>query len=607
MKRCLNVIGIVLLLLLYHFASCNSKTQVPEPEVAEQSRNVEGPSHELSAIDSMMWKQPDSALSMLQEFVVSPEAEALDTFDGHYCQVLISELLYKNDYEQTNRKELLQAVAYFDSIMQVPEPVEGPSFERNAFLTARAHYINGVGYYENDSAVEACKEYMKALEIMEDHFKEKDLVGDKAKFMAFTYTRLTDVYSDLYLHKQAIFFAQLSMPYYQKQNNDSWQISRMLYEIGSNYDLLNQLDTADYYYLNAIKILDDTNSLVFRDIMVLRSLLFYKKDRQQEITLSQLFQLLNQSNSEGEYLSRCLTIGEVYYYEKQLDSASYYLKTVYCNSKSAASRKQAAEWLVEICKSQGKESDILEYADFLVPFANQEENNSAIKSQLTELYNIFRQGVSERQHQRIVRKNAQWTAVAICGLLFIIFSIAWLYHKNKKKLHYIESQKPEEPAKAQNRLLAFMEEPICQAIVQSVQGQNIKRLATPKAFPELVLTDAQLQQLSMAAKRHFTPIEILLEQHGLKAKPVLVNLCQIYLLGMDEKQAAILLDRDYSSVKRYEKTPKKGFPYPTKHGGIFEKHSFKIVRIKSLDIATFCNHLFCFQPIFSIYFCSVKI
>lgn len=567
MKKCSNIIGIVLLLLLCHFVACNSKKQDTEPVVAEHSRNVEGPSHELQAIDSLMWKQPDSALSMLQEFVVSPEAEALDTFDGHYCQVLISELLYKNDCEQTNREDLLQAVSYFDSLVcQTPPSKGGGGIKKDldlnpnlAFLTARAHYINGVGYYENDSAVEACKEYMKALEIMEDHFKEKDLVGDKAKFMAFTYTRLTDVYSDLYLHKQAIFFAQLSMPYYQKQNNDSWQISRMLYEIGSNYDLLNQLDTADYYYLNAIKILDDTNSLVFRDIMVLRSLLFYKKDRQQEITLSQLFQLLNQSNSEGEYLSRCLTIGEVYYYEKQLDSASYYLKTVYCNSKSAASRKQAAEWLVEICKSQGKESDILEYADFLVPFANQEENNSAIKSQLTELYNIFRQGVSERQHQRIVRKNAQWTAVAICGLLFIIFSIAWLYHKNKKKLHYIESQKPEEPAKAQNRLLAFMEEPICQAIVQSVQGQNIKRLATPKAFPELVLTDAQLQQLSMAAKRHFAPIEILLEQHGLKAKPVLVNLCQIYLLGMDEKQAAILLDRDYSSVKRYEKTLKRAF------------------------------------------------
>ena len=51
----------------------------------------------------------------------------------------------------------------------------------------------------------------------------------------------------------------------------------------------------------------------------------------------------------------------------------------------------------------------------------------------------------------------------------------------------------------------------------------------------------------------------LLEKHGLKAKPVLVNLCHLYLLGMDEKQAAILINRDYSSVKRYEKTLKTAF------------------------------------------------
>ena len=63
--------------------------------------------------------------------------------------------------------------------------------------SARSHYMNGVGCYENDSVVEACQEYMKALDIMEDHFEEKELVGYMAKFMALTYTRLTDVYSDL--------------------------------------------------------------------------------------------------------------------------------------------------------------------------------------------------------------------------------------------------------------------------------------------------------------------------------------------------------------------------------------------------------------------------
>ena len=52
---------------------------------------------ELAAIDSLMWLQPDSALAVLQQFAASPKADSLDEYNGHYCQLLISELLYKND------------------------------------------------------------------------------------------------------------------------------------------------------------------------------------------------------------------------------------------------------------------------------------------------------------------------------------------------------------------------------------------------------------------------------------------------------------------------------------------------------------------------------
>jgi hypothetical protein len=57
-----------------------------------------------------MWQQPDSALAVMMEFAASPEADSLDAFEGHYCQVLIAELLFKNDYAQSNREEVLKAV-----------------------------------------------------------------------------------------------------------------------------------------------------------------------------------------------------------------------------------------------------------------------------------------------------------------------------------------------------------------------------------------------------------------------------------------------------------------------------------------------------------------
>ena len=59
----------------------------------------DGPAHEaLEGIDSLMWKEADSALKVMLEFAASPEADSLNEFEGHYCQVLIAELLFKNDY-----------------------------------------------------------------------------------------------------------------------------------------------------------------------------------------------------------------------------------------------------------------------------------------------------------------------------------------------------------------------------------------------------------------------------------------------------------------------------------------------------------------------------
>ena len=548
-KWCLHIVSFLFGLAM--LMACSKHAETPRSAL----RQAQGPqTHELSQIDTLMWHHPDSALAVMLEFAGSAAADSLDVFEGHYCQVLIAELLYKNDSLQANRMELLQAMNYFDSLCGNTDIAHNVS--TIAFLDARSHYMYGVGYYENDSAVEACKEYMKALEVMENNFEEKELVGYKAKFMALTYTRLTSLFSKHYLHDQTIYFANLSLPYYDSK---SWSLVWIMNEIGSHYDMKDQIDSADYYYLKALETLNDTNSLIYRDISTHRIYLNYKTEKSTEEAIAQMKRLLSESQSLRESNSRCLTIGEIYYHEHQFDSAWIYLNKVYLGNTSTDAKKQAAEWLVEICKAQGREANIMEYADFLVPFANKEENQSAIKSQLTELYNTFRQGVLERQHQRIVRKNAQWTAMAIGVLCIIIFAIICFYYKNKRRLLLLESQKPEEPPKAQDRLLAFMEEPVCQEIIQSVQGQNIKRLATPKAFPELVLTDAQLQQLSLLATRYFGPMDLLLEKHDLKAKPALVNLCHLYLLGMDEKQAAILLNRDYSSVKRYEKTLKTAF------------------------------------------------
>ena len=386
MKRSF-LIGLSLLLAL---AACTSR--ITSVELRYDS------SPELSAIDSQMWRQPDSAFVLLQEFATSPKADSLDAFGGHYFQLLLSELLYKNDYVQTNRTELLQAVAYFDSLTLINDkhhtllrhcglpPFKGvlegrgiqspQSPHRNdnlVFLDARAHYINGVGFYERDSVMEACGEYIKALEMLEGHFEEKELIGEKARLMALTCTHITDLFSNFYLHDQTIYFGKKSLNYYREYDASPRHVAWVMDEIGAQYEMKDLLDSASFYYKAGISILSDTNNLTYRDLVTHIVFCSYKNGEKVFSSLNRLYNMIDCAESEKEQLSRYLTLGEIYYHEKQLDSARAYLSYVYEGTKSVDSKKFAAERLAEICEIEDNLSDANEYARFLVPYATENE------------------------------------------------------------------------------------------------------------------------------------------------------------------------------------------------------------------------------------------
>ena len=605
MKRLAIVIGIISGLVL--MAACARPSQVPELEVAEQSRSIEGPSPELVAVDSLMWRQPDSALTLLLPWFDScgdVSGNDSTTFDLHYAHLLLSELLYKNYYEQTNRAELLQAEAYFDSISliinnhsRIPWSHCGPSFRECgtqspqtkddlAFLAARAHYMDGVGHYEGDSLVPACREYLKALEIMEDRFDEKDLTGHKALFMAYAFSRLTDVYSDLYLHEQAIYFARLSLNYFQLFGSSSAPLSSLLNEIGAQYEMMEQFDSADYYYCRAIAVLGDTNTLLYRDIAFHQTYLGYKKDGcQADVALSRLLLLLSKSESDSEKKARCLSIGELYYDIRLYDSAKVYLESAYYGNTSVNSKKQAAEWLVDICKEMGNEPEALAYASYLVPFSNSEENDkSEVKSQLAELYTSYKKKLLIQQQRIEKEKQTKLFAIVFVGLLSVIIVTTSLYHWNKRKRLDIKAQIESESythqvqqAALSSRLrqsnqkvrelkeqmrkqdavsftrrgdvsATFNEEPVCRLIMERVNVGNFMSQMDCTIYKEYALSKEQLMDLRKAADLHFNDFTTRL----CKAFPELTNsdldYCCLYLLGLTDADISALMQRAYNTI-----------------------------------------------------------
>lgn len=542
---------------------------------AAETRHVTFPpqSPELAAIDSLLWTQPDSALTRL--------ILCYDTVsDRHYANLLLAELLYKNDYAQTNRAELQNAMKYFDSL-SCP------------FLTARIHYINGVGYYERDSVVPACKEYLKAVETMEEHFTEKELVGKRAKFMAFAYTRLLDVYSDQYLHEQAIAFAKRSFPYYKKLNNSSWQLARMFEEIGSHYDMMEQLDSAFYYYNKALTTLPDSNNLTYRDIATIQVYLSYKKGACADSSLKYLYDLSARSESEKEFLSRYAIIGGVYYYEGIYDSAWNYLNSVFSTSSNIALKKQSAEWLAHICKAQGKNDELIEYASFLIPYANQEENQSELKSQLTELYNVFLQTDLERKHKQTIKKQLSQFVILIGLFLVVMVVVVLLYrrslkHRNKLKkqielernVHQMQRAALSGRLRQSNRkvrdmeneihlqgvhqtkslekeIKTFEDEPICRLILDRVNKGQFKSQMNYLVYKSYALNKVQLLELSEAANRHFNKFTIRLKKTYPQLTKNDLHYCCLYLLGLNDTDVYALMQRAYNTVNERNNKIKK--------------------------------------------------
>ena len=600
--------------------SCSCKEEVRKREVQDNIVEMR-----LAEIDTLMWRQPDSALACLLPYfdtcrrdamIASPETprgdsietHAMRLYNRHYAHLLLAELLYKNYQPQTNRVELLEAVGYFDSLLAADTrggtdtrgvSLQGPrrrdarraSAQNTVFLDARAHYINGVGYYEQDSVVEACKEYLKALEVMEDRFEEKELVGEKAQFMAYAYTRLTGLSSDLYLHEQAIYFAHSSMIYYEKSDMPALYTARILNEIGSQYDMMKRLDSATCYYQKAMDALDDTTTLMYRDIAMHVICLEYKTGVcQADIAVKKLRQLLLNSESDRETHVRYQNIGEIFYHEQSYDSAWYYLSTVFQTTYMVGLKRQAAEWLVEICKVQGREDNILEYADFLVPFANQEENQSAIKSELTELYKAFGQTKLKLEHQKEKREQFRFAICVFLGLLVVLLIVVLLYQTNKRSKRHLENlieterneHKIQQAAlsgrlKRSNAALRekekmgyfdrpskqihydqaenYSDEPICQRILSSCNDENnaIKTSIPVSSYADIALTDAQKAELKNAALAHYASLfKMLKQQHPeLKEKDFLY--CYLSLLGLDNAQIAVMTQLSYRTVWEREK------------------------------------------------------
>ena len=434
----------LILFLAVILAACSTRRDAPGVEGAD-----DGPCVELCGIDSLMWRQPDSALMVLVDFATTPKADSLSAFEGHYCQMLLSELLYKNDYGQSNREKLLKAVRYFDSIVGADETdarkadTRGVSLrDRNAFLDARAHYINGVGFYERDSVVEACAEYLKALEVMDLNFEEKGLEGNKAIFMANIYNRLGDFFSVQFMMDDAIACYEQALLYCLKEPTSSNGVSNILYHIGIQYDKKDSLNIARQYYGQALETVSNIDNLTYRNIVTSKALCDYQIEKKAEQPLNALRTIIGQTENEDERLTRYLTVGDIFFEEQMFDSAMFFLELAFGNNKDKSMQVQAADFLRIIYDSLGDSEKSNNCLKFMADNMKLEGENKALVSQLDNLFQDYlkqkQEKLSEAEHAKHVRK-----IVGIIVPIAVLLALAIIIVAKRRSRKLLKQQQKE--------------------------------------------------------------------------------------------------------------------------------------------------------------------
>ncbi len=602
--RGLKVIG--LFCVLVFLAACTSCHNDPV-----ETRLIASPttiaSSELISIDSLMWQQPDSALMRLLPCFDTCCRDGVHTvstaYNCHYAHLLLAELLYKNDYAQTNRAELQQAVSYFDSLVRQAFPPfkgvpEGRGIHTNnsndilSFLDARAHYINGVGYYENDSAVEACAEYLKALEIMDERFGEKELVGKKAKFMAYTYNRLGDLFSEQFMMEPAIACYKNSYAYSIVSPISSYSVSNALYHMGLQFNMKGEKDSANYYYSQALANMPDSTNPYYRDIVSTQYLLLYQLTHQTEASLKRLKQMVALTEDDDERLTRYLAIGDIYFEEGFYDSACFYLEPVLKNNDNSFLQIQVANYLRIIYDSLGNKEKSDWCKLYLALHNETGAENSALVSQLSDLFKTY---MSQRQEKEAEAKREAAVKkvlkviipIAVVLTLAIIVTAKWRSKKllkAKEERHQQEMETERQAHKMQQAALsgrlkrsneelrdvskqleqslskntfeseasndyaAFINAPICLYIVELAHKSQFKSKMDYLIYKDDALSKEQILALRDAAEKHLARFVSLIRKQFPKLTDSDMDYCYLFLLGLSEADISALMQRAYTTV-----------------------------------------------------------
>lgn len=502
-------------------------------------------------VDSLLQQNPDSALAYLEGLSDIGNGGVGNPYN-HYLELLHSEAAFKVRREVTHCDEVDAAMAYFDSVSSA-FPVD----KDMAFLSARTHYMKGIcvnnGFiFDNDSTTMlACLQYYQALQIMESHFSGKEITGHKASFVALVYSRLANIYSDKFLIEPTIHFYKQVLTYKMKASTTP-NLANTHFFLGYEFEKSEQYDSALYYYNQSFSSIKDTTGVLYRNVINRMAISSYQVNHDGEASIKALKHIAL-TGQDFERNDRYLGIGYLYMLEEQYDSAVVYLHRVFDEAPNMFLKTQSAEHLYNIYEQKDDTEKANEFARFVTQNTPPEFGTKADEWRYTNLFQEYlqqKQGNARFQEARQTQYRMQGLLLSL--LLLLAVAVVWILvnRKKKKALSGRLQEQGEALSEMQKRIQAasFLEEPICRQILEVVNEQQFKSKIDYRFYKDYALSKEQLLALREASDCHFGQFTSRIRKDYPALTKGDIDYCCLYLLGLEETDAAALMQRAYNTV-----------------------------------------------------------
>lgn len=527
-------------------------------------------------------ESPDSALKLFQSLVDSigvNQIGELSPFIYNEYLVLRVELRYKN-YLPVSDEVLMDSVcAFYESVVE-----QSQHDEFLVFQWARSLYYKAVVESQRGQIMDSYADFLHSLSIMDGLTGELRVFSnlnqnvDYKHFTALIYTRLAS-----FLYRYDAWNAALEV---LEMANESFEKESNSLGIADNLEMMGDIMIAQSDRTAALRFYRASDSIheQLNDDNIYRN---YSTLIHESVSLFDLgmndsvYHMLHRAleQAENDYITRkiCFALGYFYYEDQILDSSmTYYERSLPLLPRQTT---KALCRIVQISNELGDSEKAALYGARLADHEIDQHAKVVDKIKMISLYTQYLDDKREAHNKNIILFI---TSLVVLLVLVLVIDTIWLEKRRRKHLKDTEKHRriksqlesqlenalreaghrakkiteleaelektvgspdfQQQPFNKKMEVLKMM--PICLRACK-VLDCNVK---AGVAYPELALTEHHLSQLVNAVDSVFPKFSVRLIEQYPRLNRSDVMYCCLYVLGINEIQAAALTGKTYQAV-----------------------------------------------------------